>query len=404
MMKNSGNRRNALWLAGLSVAISFLAFLFFTAGSSLSPSVLVSPVLLIFALVPLAGVLGIIYRNKEVLIISTLISLALTILGIVSIGFFFVVPSLLLIISTFVYLKDEPEVEVNEKAGRAAFIMAIASLFVAIAGTATEVSFGGSILALAFGLIFYLFPLIPPVLGIVGIRNRNKEFLYASCAISLVLGIFLGLLFRKPLFLASSLLLVISAFTYQGGVLGEFKREMVDARLKKIALVLAGIALFVTMATTLYSESVLITDGCYNYQISPTSGGYTCGDFRPDYVIPVIILAVGMAGILRESKLLLYAAATVSFVRIVGYLQPIASLFLPSFIALILSALIYKIGIRKVEPQVEVRENTKEYYILLFLSVLVVFWIIAVYMFVHPNSVESQGGYGYESAPTKQAP
>ena len=401
-MKN--NQKNALWLAGLSVATSFLAFLFFTAGSSLSPSVLVSPILLIFALVPLAGVLGIIYRNKEVLIISTLISLALTFLGIVSIGFFFVVPSLLLIISTFVYLKDEPEVEVNEKAGRAAFIMAIASLFVAIAGTATEVSFGGSILALAFGLIFYLFPLIPPVLGIVGIRNRNKEFLYASCAISLVLGIFLGLLFRKPLFLASSILLVISAFTYQGGVLGEFKREMVDARLKKIALVLAGVALFVTMATTLYSESVLITDGCYNYQTSPTSGGYTCGDFRPDYVIPVIILAVGMAGILRGSKLLLYAAATVSFVRIVGYLQPIASLFLPSFIALILSALIYKMGIRKVEPQVEVRENTKEYYILLFLSALVVFWIIAVYMFVHPNSVGSQGGYGYYQAPTKQVP
>jgi len=148
----------------------------------------------------------------------------------------------------------------------------------------------------------------------------------------------------------------------------------------------------------------LFSNGCYNYQTSPTSGGYTCGDFRPDYVIPVIILAVGMAGILRESKLLLYAAATVSFVRIVGYLQPIASLFLPSFIALILSALIYKMGIRKVEPQVEVRENTKEYYILLFLSALVVFWIIAVYMFVHPNSVESQGGYGYESAPAKQAP
>ena len=400
----NNNRKNALWLACLSVATSFLAFLFFTAGSSLSPSVLVSPVFLIFALVPLVGVLGIIYRNKEVLIISTLISLALTILGIVSIGFFFVVPSLLLIISTFVYLKDEPEVEVNEKAGRAAFIMAIASLFVAIAGSVTEVSFGGSILALAFGLIFYLFPLIPPVLGIVGIRNRNKEFLYASCAISLVLGIFLGLLFRKPLFLASSMLLVISAFTYQGGVLGEFKREMVDARLKKIALVLAGVALFVTMATTLYSESVLITDGCYNYQTSPTSGGYTCGDFRPDYVIPVIILGVGMAGILRESKLLLYAAATVSFVRIVGYLQPIASLFLPSFIAMVLSAFVYKMGIRKTEPQVEVQENKKQYYVLLLLFALVIFWIIAVYIFVHPNSVESQGGYGYYQAPTKQVP
>ncbi len=405
MMKITDNQRNALWIAGLSLATSFLAFLFFTAGASLSPSMLVSPVLLIFALVPLAGVLGIIYRNKEVLIISSLISLALTILGIVSIGFFFVVPSLLLIISTFVYLKDEPVVEVNEKAGRAAFIMAIASLFVAIAATASEVSFGGTILSLAFGLIFYLFPLIPPVLGIVGIRNGNKEFLFTSCAISLVLAIFLGLLFRKPLFLISSLLLVLSAFAYQGGVIGEFKREKVDARLKKIALVLAGIALVVTMATTIYSESVLITGGCYNYQISPTSGGYTCGDFRPDYIIPVIILAVGMAGIIRENKLLLYASATVSFVRIVGYLQPIASLFLPSFAALIFSALIYKMGIRRVEPHADVQENTKQYYVLLLLSALVIFWIIAVYIFVHPSSIDTQGGYGgYESAPPKQAP
>ncbi|HYN44885.1 MAG TPA: hypothetical protein VER35_02700 [Candidatus Limnocylindrales bacterium] len=401
-MKN--NQKNALWFAGLSVATSFLAFLFFIAGSSLSPSVLVSPVLFTFALVPLAGVLGIIYRNKEVLIISTLISLALTILGIVSIGFFFVVPSLLLIISTFVYLKDEPEVEVNEKAGRAAFIMAIASLFVAISGTATEVSFGGSILALAFGLIFYLFPLIPPILGIVGIRNRNKEFLYASCAISLVLAIFLGLLFRKPLFLASSLMLVLSAFVYQGGVIGEFKKEMVDARLKKIALVLAGIALVAAMVTTLYSELILVTGGCYNYQTSPTSGGNICSDFRPDYVIPVIISAVGIAGILRENKLLLYASATVSFIRIVGYLQPIASLFLPSFVALIFSALIYKMGIRRVESQVKVQENIKQYYVLLLLSALVIFWIIAVYIFVHPSSIEMSGGYGYESAPTKQVP
>jgi hypothetical protein len=392
--KITGNQRNALWIAGVSLVTSFMAFLFFTAGAGLSLSVLVSPVLLIMALVPLAGMLGIIYRNKEVLIVSSLIFLALTILGIASFGLFFAVPSLLLIISTFVYLGDEAVVEVNEKARRAAFITAFASLLVAIAATAPVVSSIGSVLELAFGLIFYLFPLIPPVLGIVGIRNRNKEFLFTSCAISLVLAIFLGLLFRKPLFLASSLLLVLSAFAYQGGVIGEFKREMVDARLKKFALVLAGIALVVTMATTIYSEKVLVTGGCYNYQTSPSSGGYTCGDFCPDYVIPVIILAVGMAGILRENKLLLYASATVSFVRMVGYLQPIANLFLPSFIALIFSALIYKMGIRRAEPQVEVRENTKQFYFLFLLSALVIFWIIAVYMFVHPNSVETQGGYG----------
>jgi hypothetical protein len=258
----NNNRKNALWLAGLSLATSFLAFLFFTAGASLSPSVLVSPVLLIFALVPFTGILGIIYRNKEVLIISSLISLALTILGIVSIGFFFMVPSLLLIISTFVYLRDEPVVDVNEKARKVAFLTAFVSLFVAIAATVPEVSLAGPILSLAFGLIFYLFPLIPPILGIVGIRNRNREFLFTSCAISLLLAIFLGLLFRKPLFFASSLILILSGFTYQCGVIGEFKREMVDARLKKFALVLAGIALVVTMATTIYSERVLITGGC----------------------------------------------------------------------------------------------------------------------------------------------
>jgi len=77
--------------------------------------------------------------------------------------------------------------------------------------------------------------------------------------------------------------------------------------------------------------------------------------FSPDYVIPAIISALGMAGILRENKLLLYTCATVSFIRIVGYLQPIASLFLPSFIAMILSAVVYKMGIRKAEPQVEVQ-------------------------------------------------
>lgn len=150
------------------------------------------------------------------------------------------------------------------------------------------------------------------------------------------------------------MLLVISAFAYQGGIIGEFKREMADVRLKKVALVLAGIALVAAMVTTLYSEFVLVTGGCYSYQTSPTSIERICSDFRTDYVIPVIISTIGIAGILRENKLLLYASATVSFVRIVAYLQPIASLFLPSFIALILSALIYKMGIRKVEPHVGV--------------------------------------------------
>ncbi len=399
----NNNRKKALWLAGLSLATSLLAFLFFTTGDIFSLSALTSPVLLIFAFAPLAGMLGIRSRNKEVLIISSLMSLALTILGIVSIGFLFVVPTLLLIISTFVYLRDEPVAEVNEKARKAAFVTAFASLFIAIAAAAPEMSSSaGSILALAFGMIFYLFPLIPPVLGIAGIRNGNKAFLYASCALSLVLAIFLGLLFRKPLFLASSMLLLLSAFAYQGGIIGEFKREIVNAGSKKIALVLAGIALVSAMVITFYSEFFLVNGGCYAYQTSPTSFERICSDFRPDYVIPAIISAVGMAGILRENKLLLYASATVSFVRIMAYLQPIASIFLPSFIALILSALIYKMGIRRVEPQAEVRENTKQYYALLLLSALVIFWIIAVYIFVHPSSIEMSGGYGY--TPAKQVP
>lgn len=402
MIEITGNRRNALWLAGLSSAILLLAFLVFTAGTGFSPLVLVSPVVLILAFAPLAGMLGIISRNKEVLIISSLMSLALTILGIVSIGLFFVTPSLLLIVSTFVYLRDEPAVEVNENTRRAAFVTALASLFVAIAATAPEVSFAEPILALAFGLIFYSFPLISPILGIVGIRNRNKEFLFASSALSLVLAIFLGLFLRKPLFLASSLLLVLSAFVYQGGVIEEIKREIVDARMKNIAMLLAGISLVAAMGTTVYSERVLLTDSCYTYQTSPTSGGKICSDFRPDYVIPVIISVVGIAGILRENKLLLYASATVSFVRIVTYLQPIASLFLPSFIALIFSALIYKIGIRRAEPPVEIHENTKQYYVLLLLFALVIFWIIAVYIFVQPSSIEMSSGYGYDHAPAKQ--
>ncbi|VVB87584.1 Uncharacterised protein [uncultured archaeon] len=390
----NNNRKNALWLACLSFAASLLAFLFYTAGASLSPLVLASPVMLILAFAPLAGILGIISRNKDVLIISSLMSLVLTILGIVSIGLFFIAPSLFLIISTFVYLRDEPVVEVNEKARKIALITALASLFIAIAATVPEMSSAESITAaLAFGLIFFSFPIISPIVGIFGIRKGNKEFLFASCAISLVLAIFLGLLMRQPLFLASSLLLVLSAFAYQGGIIGEFKREIVNQRLKNIAMLLAGIALVAAMGTTLYSEHVLVTGGCYSYQTSPTSGGRICNDFRPDYIIPVIISAFGMAGILSENKRLLYASATASFVRIVVYLQPIASLFLPSFMALIFSALIYKMGMRKVEHQVEVRESTRQCYVLLLLFAISIFWIIAVYIFVQPSSIMGENGY-----------
>ncbi len=396
-MAITGNRRNALWLAGISLAASLLAFLFLTAGAGLSPLMLASPVVIILVFAPLAGILGIIFRNKEVLIISSIMSFASTILGIVSIGMFFTISSLLLMISAFVYLRDEPAAYVNEKAKKAAFLLAFASLFAAIAATAPEVATAPSIIVLVFMLIFYSLPLILPVLGIAGIRRENKEFLFAASAMFLVLSVFLALLFRKPLFLASSLLLILSSFAYQGG-----RMEMMDARLKKIALVLAGISMVAAVVTTIYSEQVLVTGGCYDYQTSPTSGGSICSDFRLDYVIPVIISAVGMAGILRENKLLLYASATVSFVRIIANLQPIANLFVPSFIALIFSAIIYKMGIRRLEPQVEVQENIRDYYVLLLLLAIVIFWMIAVYTFVQPSSIETSGGYGYDHVPAIQ--
>lgn len=388
----NNNQKIALWLAGLSLAASILAFLILTVG--ISPAVITSPVVLILAFPPLAGLLGIIYKNKEVLIISSLVSIFMTFLGIMSIGLFFMVPSLLLIISAFVYLGNEPVVEVNENTKRGAFVVACASLFVAIAATVPEISTSGSILSLAFQFMFYSFPIISPILGLYGIRKANKEILSTSSALSLVLAIFLGLFLRKPLFLLSSMLLIVSAFTYQG----EIKKETVDARSKKIALLLAIFALIAAMATTLYSERVLVSGGCYSYQTSPTSGGRICSDFRTDYVIPVIISMVGIAAILRENKLLFYASATASFVRLVVYLQPIAGLFIPSFAAMIFSALIYKMGIRKVEYQVEARENQKELYALLALSAVVIIWIIAVYIFVHPSGIEMSGGYGYESA------
>jgi hypothetical protein len=63
----NNNRKHALWFAGLSLAASLLGFLFFTTEGGISPLVLVSPVVLILAFVPIAGILGIITKNKEIL-------------------------------------------------------------------------------------------------------------------------------------------------------------------------------------------------------------------------------------------------------------------------------------------------------------------------------------------------
>lgn len=403
----SNNRKNALWLAYLSFATSLLALLFFTVFASFSPLVLASPVVLILAFAPLAGITGIFLKNKEVLVISSLMSLALTILGIVSIGIFFAVSSLLLLISAFVYLIDEPEVEVSETAKRAALIAASASLMAAIAAAAPDApGIYSAVMTspLAVILVFlYLLLSVYPVLGIIGIRKRNIDILNTSSAISMVIAVFFGLLLRKSILWVFPMLLVISSFVYQSGAAGGLRKEGVDARRKKIALFLAGISLFAAMVATLYSERVLVSGGCYTYQTSPTSGGRICGDFRPEYVIPVIISAVGIAGIVMENKLLFYASASVAFIRMLAYLPPVGTLFLPSFVSLVLSALIYKTGIRKAETLAGYQETGK-YRILLLLLAAVVLWIVAVYALVQPGSVESSYGYGYDSAPAKHIP
>ncbi|MCX9011462.1 MAG: hypothetical protein OIN66_10110 [Candidatus Methanoperedens sp.] len=407
MTKPTDNRKKALWLAYLSFTASLLALMYFTAFASFSPLVPVSPVVLILAFAPLAGITGIFLRNKEVLVISSIMSLALTILGIVSIGIFFAVSSLLLVISTLVYLNDEQQVEVSEKAKKNALIAASASLIASIAaatpdapGIYSAVITSPPAVILA---VLYLLLALYPVLGIIGIRKRNIDILNTSSAISMVIAVFFGLLLRKSIFWIFPMLLVISAFVYQSGIANGFRNEGVNARHKRFALFLAGISLAAAMAATLYSDIVLISGGCYTYQISPTSGGRICGDFRPEYVIPVIISAVGIAGILMENKLMLYSSASVAFIRMLAYLSPIGKLFLPSFAALVLSAFVYKMGIRKAETLAE-HQDTGRHHVLLILLAAVIIWIIAVYVLVQPSSVESSYGYGYDQAPARQSP
>ena len=354
-------------------------------------------------------------RKKEVLIISALISLALMILGIMTAGGLFFISSLPLLISTFMYPGDfeKVDVDVDKTSKRTARVMMIASLFAAVIAGIVEASWiyvkfsSGKWILSDIEFIFLILLLsVLPVLGLIGINRGNRDFLNTSAAISIVLAVFMGIFLRRPMFLVSTLLLMISVFVYGSGTKRQIKKEteieIVDPGFKKTALVLAGASMLVAVIITLYSEIVLIADGCYTYHTSSTSGGTICSDFRPDYVITVLLSFFGVAGILKENKLMLYSSAAVSFVRIFVYLSQIAVLFLPSFLMLIISAFVYQKGIRKAEVMEEAAENSRQYYVVLLLFAFVVVWIIAAYIFVQPSSITGESGYA--QAPAKQIP
>lgn len=402
MINMNNNRKNALILACISFAASLLVSVYITTFQY-------SPVVVLYPFVSLLGIIGIFSRKKEILIASALISLALMTLGMMTVGGLFFISSLPLLISIFVYPGDFEKVEVNEKSKGIARIIMIASLFAAVAAGIAEVSWlyvkfssGKWILSDIEFIFLILLLAVLPVLGLTGISRRNQDFLSTPAAISVVLAVFMGIFLRRPMFLVSTLLFMISVFVYGSGTRRQIKKETVDKGLKKAALVLAVASMLVAVIITLYSEIVLIADGCYTYRTSSTSGGTICSDFRPDYVIPVVLSFFGIAGILRENKLLLYSSAAISFVRIVVYLSQIAVLFLPSFLMLIISAFVYQKGIRKGEGMEETAKNSRQYYALLLLFAFVVLWIIAVYIFVQPGSINGESGYA--SIPAKQIP
>ena len=364
-----------------------------------------APAFTVLVFIPLVGLIGILKKNKEVLLASALISLGLALLAIMSVGGLFITSSLALIVSSFIYSMNTEKVEVAEKVKRAAQLATFASLIAGMGIAVSESSWlyrAISAPLLFFELvILYSLLVILPIVGLAGIRWGKKDVLSTSAAISAVIAIFFVLILQKLLFLIYLIMLILSVFIYRNGIARQIKKETVDMRLKKIALFLASISLFVALIITLYSEHVLVINGCYTYQTTPTSGGRICSDFRPDYVIPVILSTVGIAGIFRENKTVVYASAAVSFVRMVLYLSPIGTLFSPSLILLIFSAFVYQKGVRRLEIPEEAVENSKQYFILLLLFAFIAIWIMAVYIFVHPSNVMGGSGYAYSPAPTK---
>jgi phage-related holin len=255
---------------------------------------------------------------------------------------------------------------------------------------------GTVILFIALLLFFYLPLILPPILGLAGIHMRKRDFLSVSAAISIVVAVSLLLLSRNPFYLASPVLLIFSAFTYQGGIIRATRKENLDSKLKKIAFVLAGISLLAAIITTLYIERVLIVDSCYSFQTT-TGRVRICEDFRPGYVLPVILSVIGAAGILRNNKIMINTSAALSFVRLVTSLSAIDTLFVPSFTGLIISAFVYQKGIMKgdihIHMPVETRENRMQYQILLLLFAVLIIWIFSVYLFIHPNISGGSGSY-----------
>lgn len=252
-MKMTDNQKNALWLACLSFAAALGAVWFIAESIEFQ----FSPYILVFISIPLVGAIGILKKNKEVLIASALISLLLSLLGIMSVGGLFMVSSLALIISSFVYLMGTEKAEVAEKVKRAAQLAAFASLIagIGIAVSGSSWLYGAMSVPLVFFEVISIYSLlvILPLLGLVGIRLGKKDFLSTSAALSSVLMIFFVLILQKPLFLTHPILLISSALIFRRGIERKIKEETVDSKLNKIALVLAIVSLFIALITTLYS-------------------------------------------------------------------------------------------------------------------------------------------------------
>ncbi len=211
-MNITGNRKTALFLA--VVALVFALWSYYTVLEYAT-----SPLLIVFVMAPLAAIIGIVAGNKAVLAASSLLSLIMTALGIMTVGFMFVPSSLVLIVSMFIYLKDSENVDEKRKsiatnAMYASMISAIAAVSFEGKWLIAKIISGNWILPDIDVVFLFLLPVALPVVGLRGIRSGNKDILAASAAISMVTGIFLGVLLLKPLFLVSSILIIFSAAIY----------------------------------------------------------------------------------------------------------------------------------------------------------------------------------------------
>ncbi len=243
----NNNQKNALWLACISFLASLFAALFIAER-------IMAPAFAVLVFIPLLGLIGVLKKNKEILVVSALISLCLAILTIVSVGMLFLPSSIFLVISAIVCLSKADIEEVAGKTKRSAQMAALASLIAAIGIAVSEVPLQHSGTAPLFIslLLFFYFPLIlPPILGLAGIHLGKKDFLSMSAAISSVVAISLLLLSRNPLYLVSPMLLIFSAFAYHAEIIGAANKENIDAKIKIIAFVLAGISILVAIITAI---------------------------------------------------------------------------------------------------------------------------------------------------------